>query len=121
MKAVPAFVLMLAVLTHFMSFELAFIASIVICSVSVCLKFLYVVLYFMYLVYEFSHHSLFCLTRFVVVSIIVLSAMDADFFAVGKWFSNTLQDMDLRRLLDEESRARQRFADMPGDTAPASE
>ena len=83
--------------------------------------FVYVVLYFMYLMYEFSHHSLFYLTRFVVVSIIVLSAIDLDFFAVGKWFGNTLDDMNLRRLLDEESRARQRFADKPGDTAPASE
>jgi hypothetical protein len=55
----------------------------------------------------------------VVVSIIVLSA--ADFFAVGKWCSNALHDMHLRRLLDEESLARHRFADMPGDTAPASE
>jgi hypothetical protein len=74
----------------------------------------HVVLYFMYLVYEFSHHSLFYLTRFLFVSIIVLTA-------VGKWFGNTLDDMNLRRLLDEESRARQRFADMPGDTAPACE
>jgi len=119
MKEVAPFLLMLAVLTHFMCFELAFIVSIIICSVTVCVQFLYVVLYFMYLMYEFSHHSLFHLTRFVVVSIIVLSA--ADFFAVGKWCSNALHDMHLRRLLDEESRARQRFADMPGDTAPASE